>query len=481
MLHTGRNIISLIFSRVLAGVILFIIYTRLAQYLGPEAAGQFGVLSVYLTVFSFFVDLGMSQLVIKKVSEDQTHAGKYLSNYFFIQTFLGLVFMLIMDAIVLFSDYPQIVKNSLYIAGFALLFAAMSLPFRSVINAFQKLTVIAKVNFFNSVINATFMVLAIVFRRHIFFLSFISVSVALFDVFVYWFIVHKKFAPFKFEIDWSFVKQLFIWAAPFTALTFFSVYNRIDTLLLSHMRDFTEVGYYSAAYKFWDTLAYLPGVIGISLYPFFAERLSKNLKSDVKRGLEAYTRYLVAMALPLAVGAFLLADQITVSFYGPEFKPAADALWLLVTAVCILIIYAPVNSVIISQETKAATKITGFNLFFNLIMNLILIPRFGFVAAAVVTVASETIQWLGYTYIVKKRVVDFVFFKNFIKPAIAVLIMGIVVKFLDDYNVWLAIGAGAISYSAALLLVKFFNKDDWGMFRAAIDVRKPINDNTTNL
>src|ERR1700733_6435257 len=100
MLHIGRNILSLLISRILAAVILFLIYTRLLQYLGPEAAGQFGLLAAYLTVFNFFVDLGMQQLVIKKVSEDRTQASKYLSNYFGIQFLLGVGFMLIMDGLI---------------------------------------------------------------------------------------------------------------------------------------------------------------------------------------------------------------------------------------------------------------------------------------------------------------------------------------------------------------------------------------------
>src|SRR6185295_17234724 len=106
MMHIGRNILSLLISRVLAAAILFLVYTRLIQYLGPEAAGQYGLMAAYLTVFNFFVDLGMQQLVIKKISEDRTQASKYLANYFGIQFVLGLVFMLIMDAIIFTSHYP---------------------------------------------------------------------------------------------------------------------------------------------------------------------------------------------------------------------------------------------------------------------------------------------------------------------------------------------------------------------------------------
>lgn len=474
MQHIGRNIISLIFSRVLSGIVLFLIYTRLAQYLGPEAAGQYGLLAAYVTVFNFFIDLGMSQLVIKKISEDRTNSSKYLSNYFTVQFILAILFMLIMDLSVLLSNYPTFVKNALYVAGFGLLVSTLSLPARSVISAFQRLTVIAKVNFFNSMINGGMMVLAIVFRQNILFLSFISVSVGLFDFIVYSYLVNKNFTPFKFSFDKVFIKQLFIWTFPFTLLTFFSVYNRVDTLLLSHLRSFVETGYYTAAYKFWDTLAFLPAVIGVSLYPFFAEQLSKGRLDNVKTGLETYTRYMIALAVPLSVGAYMLSAKITLSFYGPSFAPAANALWLLVVAVSLLIIYSPVNSLIISQLTKTATKITGFNLFYNITANLILIPKFGFVAAAAVTVGSELIQTIGYTYIIKKRIVNFTFYRYFIKPIIASLGMAAVIFVLKNYNVWLVIAVGGLVYLVVLFSIKFFYKEDWNMFKSAIDIRQQL-------
>src|SRR3989338_10550715 len=236
MLQIGRNIASLIFSRVLAGIVLFLIYTRLAVYLGPEAAGQYGLLAGYVTVFSFFIDLGMSQLVIKKISEDKQHASKYLGNYFMIQLLLAFGFMLLMDVIVYFADYPELVKNSLYMASLGLFLSTLSLPFRSVINSFQRLTIIARVNFFNSLVNGAMMAMAIYFRQDLFFLSLISVAVGLFDLIVYAVIVHFKLVRFVPEFDKQFWKSLWVATIPFTLLTLFSVYNRIDTLLIPNLR-----------------------------------------------------------------------------------------------------------------------------------------------------------------------------------------------------------------------------------------------------
>lgn len=482
MLHIGRNILSLVLSRVLSGVVLFLIYTRLVQYLGPEAAGHFGLLGSYLTVFAFFVDLGMSQLVIKKMSEDASHMGKYLTNYFLIQLGLGVLFMGIMDIFVFFADYPEHVKNALYVAAAGLLLSSLSLPFRSVIVAVQRLTINAQVNFFNAFINAGIMALAIIMRQDVFFLAFISVGVALFDLIIYGFVVNRKFAKFTLDFDWQFIKQLFLWNTPFMLLTFFSIYNRVDGLILPHFRSFVENGYYAAAYKFWDTLAFFPGLLGISLYPFFAQSISRNLKDDVRRGLETYTRYMIAVAVPMAAATFLLAEVITLEFFGKEFLPAADALWLLVLAVSILFIYTPANSLMISQLTGVATKVTGFTFFFNITMNLLLIPKYGFVAAAAVTAASELIQTIGYTYFIKTRIIKFHFFRHFYKPVAATAVMCLFLYFYKDHNLWLVMGGGAAIYAAGLLVLRFFQRSDWDLLKAAVNIKQSVApDSNTNI
>jgi len=474
MKHIGRNIISLVISRALAAVILFLIYTRLIQYLGPNAAGEYGLLSAYLTVFSFFVDLGMQQLVIKKVSENKAEAGKYLVNYFGIQFLLGLFFMGIMDVLILTGHYPPVVRNALFLASFGLLLSSLTMPLMAIINSFQRLSIIAKVNFVNSIINGTMMVLAITFRKNIFFLAFIPGIVSLFDIVVYSFLVHKKFAKFTFQIDFKFWKQMFVWNMPFMLLTIFSIYNRIDTLILPHLRGFTENGYYTAVYKFWDTLAFLPAVVAASLYPFFAEALARGERQSVTHVLETYTRYMIAVGVPLTVGAFLLSNRLTLAFYGAAFAPAAPALWLLVAAVSVLIIYAPVNSLIVSQMTKTATKITGINLVFNLGLNLLLIPKYGFVAAAVITLCSEIIQWAGYTYFVNRRILKYKSLPYFTKPIMAAAVMAIIILASKNFNLWIVIITGGIVYGVVLLALRFFKKEDWELFKTSINFRQRI-------
>ena len=475
MLYIGRNILSLIFSRVLSAVILVLIYFRLVSYLGPEAAGQYGLQAAYLVVFAYFVDLGIQQLVIKKMSESREEVGKYLSNYFGIQFLLGLVFASIMAAIVLNANYPPLVERALLVTTLGLFLSSMTMPFMAVINAFERFKIIAAVNFINAMINAVMMLVAITTNRSIFFLAFIPVLISTFDILVYSFIVNRKFAPFTFKFDFKFWKYLLVLSLPFIPLTIFSIYNRIDSLLLPHLRNFMESGYYTAAYKFWDLLAFVPGALGAVLYPYFAGKIFRGELNDARKVLETYTRFMIALAVPLTIGAYLLADKLLLTLLQDNsFAPAAPALWILVAAVSVLMIYVPVNTIMVSQRTKTATAITGFTLFFNLTANLILVPRYGFVMAAIITFISELIQLIGYTYVVKTKVINFNYLSNYVKPVIAGLVMGVAVYYLRQYNLFAVLAAGALVYLTVLLIVRFFHKEEWELLKDTLNYRKKV-------
>ncbi|OGE73645.1 MAG: hypothetical protein A3C49_00310 [Candidatus Doudnabacteria bacterium RIFCSPHIGHO2_02_FULL_42_25] len=475
MLHIGRNILSLITSRVLSAIILLLIYFRLPEYLGADAMGKYGLQASYLIVFAYFVDLGMQQLVIKKISENKNEASKYLSNYFGIQFLLGLAFAAIMAVIVLAADYPPIVTKALLVTTVGLFLSSMTMPFMSVLNAFERFKVIASINFLNTMINASMILLTIVLHRNILFLAFIPVIVSLFDIAVYSYIVRKRFAHLKFKFDYDFWRQLFIWNLPFIPLTLFSIYNRVDTLLLPHLRDFTETGFYTVAYKFWDLLAFIPGAVGAVLYPYFASRLFMGELTEARRVVQTYTKFMIALGVALTVGAALLAERLLETLLRTtEFAPAAPALWLLVAAVSVLMVYAPVNSIMISQRTKTATKITGITLAFNLIMNILLVPKFGFVMAAVITLFSELIQLTGYTYIVRTKILNFKYFENFLKPFIAGLIMGVAIYYFKDRSIYLLLPAGGVIYLAGLLLMRFFTKEDIDLIKTTFNFRKKV-------
>jgi O-antigen/teichoic acid export membrane protein len=177
---------------------------------------------------------------------------------------------------------------------------------------------------------------------------------------------------------------------------------------------------------------------------------------------------MLAASLPMAVGGAILSSKLIRLVAGPEYAPAAPVLAILIWAPAILFIYIPVNSLVISQLTKKAVMITGANVVVNIVGNLLLIPHFGIKAAAIMTVASESLQGIFYFYFVKKNITGFKFFANAYKPLFSALVMGAVLWPFRDKSLIITLPTGAIVYGLMLAVTRFVTKEDWGLVKNLI-------------
>lgn len=463
----SKNIMWLSVSRVISLGLLFLAYTQLFRYLGPEASGQFQFVLSYCTLFGVVIDFGIQQYIIKKISEDRSQAKRYFHNFLAVEAVLAFVVYGAMISIAYFNGYEPVVLKGIMVAGLGTAFHGLTYPFLAVITAFYDLKKAAFLNFISSVINVGVIFLTIWVGGSIVMLTSQQVIYCVLALVMYYRYVHAYIGkPEVFKglrtLDFNLVKSIFIAALPFAMLVGFStIYNRIDIVLITNILGYTQTGLYTAAYKFFDLLAFFPAVVSHSLYPVFATLMAERKIGEVRQILEKYLRFMAAIALPLATGGMLLSEPIILLLAGEEFRAAAPALAILVWAPAILFLYVVVNSLVISQLTKFATAITGVNVVINIVGNILLLPRLGIMAAAIMTLVSEALQGLFYFYFVKTRITQFAFLKNLWQPFIAAAVMGFVVYYLRDQFLAIPVIVGGGVYGLILLVLGFFQKEDW--------------------
>jgi O-antigen/teichoic acid export membrane protein len=182
-----------------------------------------------------------------------------------------------------------------------------------------------------------------------------------------------------------------------------TLFFKIDVPLLQSLQGSTVVGLYSAAYKWVDALNIIPAYSTIALFPV----MSRQAGEDKPALLRSYTigiKLLVALALPLAVATTFVAPALMLLLGGSEYLPhSAIALQIMIWSIPFGWINSITNYVLIAlgQQTKL-TRAFIIGLSFNLIANLILIPRFSYIAAAAITILSELVEGLPFYYYVEK-------------------------------------------------------------------------------
>ncbi|HEX8967624.1 MAG TPA: polysaccharide biosynthesis C-terminal domain-containing protein, partial [Chloroflexota bacterium] len=206
-------------------------------------------------------------------------------------------------------------------------------------------------------------------------------------------------------------------------------------------------GAYAAAYKVSEGAGIISSSLTLALFP----RLSRGvaLLGAYRMGL----RVLLQVGLPLAVGIGLLSEPIVAIVGGRDYLPDSAI------ALAILICYLPLSYVngltqyvlIAANRQRLLTGAFVAALIFNVGANVALIPRFGFVGAAWVTVASEVVLLIPFQLAVNRVIQGVSVFGEARRPLLATLLMAPVVWWLRDaIHPLAAIAAGMLIYPLAL-------------------------------
>jgi O-antigen/teichoic acid export membrane protein len=471
MASPSKNIAWLTISRVVALGLLFVAYQQLFRYLGPFASGQYQFVLSFVTIFGIVIDFGIQQYVIKKMSEDTSQVKRYFQTFVAVEVVLSVAVYGALMLVTSLADYDPQVKRGIALAGLGIVLNGLCYPYLAVMSTYVDLKKVAGINLLSSVVNAAMIFLAIAFHRSFVFIAAQQIIAGGLSLGIYHHLVRRYIGrPEALKALWSFdaplMRRMLIAAIPFALLVGFStLYNRLDVVLISHVLGYEQTGLYTAAYKFFDLISFFPAVISHSLYPVFAALLSQGNIGDARRLLERYLRLLIAVAIPLGVGGSLLAGNIIALLAGPQFAQAGPILAVLVWAPAILCVYIVVNTMVISQLTKRAMVITGINVLVNVTGNILLLPRFGIVAAAIMTLVCESLQAVAYFYFVRTNITTYRFWRFFPRPLIAAFVMGVVVYFVRGLPLPVAVVTGAAVYAGMLVLLGFFKPEDYAVLK----------------
>lgn len=464
MRQIGRNMLSLGLSRITSGLLLFFVFTRLAAYLGPSDFGKFSLILAYYTIFLLFVDLGISRYVIKRISEDKSQAPVYLGNFFVAQLVLAILVSILFVFIPKWFGYEPEVSRAMFYTGLGLLLAALSIPFAAIVQAWQRIHLLALVYFLDSLIRAVWLILAILWQKDLVFIFSVYILTGVLDIFLYSLLTHKIVRP-SFVLDRKLVRQLFWFGVPFAFISGFEILiAKVDVVIQKFFLPFTQVGYYSAAYRFLDFLTFVPAVVAISLFPVLSE-LPDLRTAEVRAVLDRYNRYMVVLAVPLGVAITLFADKIIFVLFGPDYGNAVLLFRILIWATVVTFLYAVPNVLMQVKKTRTAVWILAFAALFNAALNVLLVPRYGIVASAWLTVATYLLVAGSYVYY-SKQIAVYSFAPYIFWPVFASAVMGGGLWLVRDFNIFLITGLAFGIYFAVLRLSGFLSQDDWRFLRS---------------
>lgn len=465
----AKNTGVLFLASIISYVLGFFYIMYISRYLGVEG---FGILSFALAltgIFGIFNDMGLKSLAVREIAKEKALAEKYLGNILTMKFFMCLITLGLIATTIHLLGYPSKTIKVIYILAFSVAVNSFSELFYSIFQAYERM----KYQSLGQILNSCLMLIGILFgistNFNVVGFAFIYLIVNLI-VLVYAFGISswEFFSP-KIEIDLTFWKVTIKEAIPFgiTGVTGL-IYTYSDSVMLSVMKGDEVVGWYNAAYKLVLILLFIPQVINLTIFPSMC-RFYIYDKNSLKSIYEQYFRIMLMVGIPLGIGTLLLAKRIILLIFGIEYMQSVIVLQILIWTIVFTFAGAPfVKLFECSNRQVIVTKISFVCVILNVLINLLLIPKFSYIGSSVATVITECFfvsLIIYYAYKTDNGININIILKLLIKILFADLMMGVFIMSFDNLNIFILILLAVLLHLGMVYILGGINKDDRELFK----------------
>lgn len=227
----------------------------------------------------------------------------------------------------------------------------------------------------------------------------------------------------------------------------------LDSVLLGFFLGATAVGFYGAAYKPVTVLLAMPTTYFVGLFPALSRTYSASHET-FREILVRSLRLAWIFALPIGVGGMFLAAPVINILFGPAYANSVPALRILSWSAVFVILRGTYRQALnATHRSRLDLWCGGISVAVNIILNLLLIPRYGIIGAALSIVTADVLWFAMAAYHSHRHIVQVNLLPLLLPSTIAAAVMGIC--FLMSQSLfWIAQAAvGLVAYFGILLLL----------------------------
>jgi len=195
-----------------------------------------------------------------------------------------------------------------------------------------------------------------------------------------------------------------------------SIYMKIDQVMIKEMLGAEQVGLYAAAVRLSEAWYFVPMAITSSVFPAIINAKKQSEVLYYQRLQKLYD-LMVWLAVAIALPTTFLAPWVIRVLYGEAFLPAAGVLSIHIWAgVFVFLGVASGKWLLTENYTRIAFYRTFIGAIVNVVLNIILIPKYGINGAASATLISYFVATFSMGFIAKTRRQVVLMLKSFLLP-----------------------------------------------------------------
>jgi PST family polysaccharide transporter len=363
----------------------------IARYLGPANFGELAYVVSALIFFQTLSRAGLDGILVRELSLNPQNSEEIIGTAFCIKLISGTLSYLLAISLFYCFEGPNLTLL-IALAGITLFFQSMDileLWFQS--QSQNKKSVIAKLIAY-SIVNIGRIFLIITEQSITYFALFVGLEMV-FAAFSLAFIYTRKLTLFNWKASKTLTVKLLKESWPYL-LSGLSIvlYMRIDQLLIRNLMTSESLGLYAAGVAISAQLSFIPVIIQKTITPFITRKKAESEQQYnqwIKKLFFGYAVFGWLICIPF----YFFAEHLIVLLYGEVYRASSEVLAIhIFTNLFINMGIAQTIWMVLEGRGKLALAKTLVGLCVCIICNLILIPQYGIVGAAISAVLAQASQ-----------------------------------------------------------------------------------------
>lgn len=381
----------IIFGRIAQMFISFIISMITARYLGPSNYGVINYVNSYISFFTAVCNLGLNSVIVKELIDRPDSQGETMGTVIGLRIISSILSIAsIMSCIGIIFDNNAVYMTVAVLQSLILFFNAFEM-----IEYWYQSKLMSKRSAIIGIIAylcmSIYRVFILVMQKSVEWFAF-ATTLDNAVVAILLLICYKKDGGPKFKFSSKLAKEIlkksihFMWSSLMVA-----AYSEMNKILLGTLIDDTSVGYYSAALSLCNTWPFILKAIIDSAKPVIIGYHNTDYNLYIKRLRQLYATIFyagAAVATIFTIGAPLIIGIIYGKDYSASVMPLRIISWY--TSFSYLGV-ARSTWMICEGNQKFEKVLATCGAISNLIMDVLFIPRFGAVGAAIATLMTQVL------------------------------------------------------------------------------------------
>jgi len=476
-------------TKILMQIIQVAVTIVVARVAGASVLGTVAFGMAYVSMFIFISDLGLGSAHIKLVSEGEDEAScngtfiriqAVLAGAFFIVVllfYLGQKYVFnyqfespVHEEVIMVTLIAVTISRALYI--FKACFMAKTEQAKQDIPAFIELILFQTMRLI--VVLIGYKALAIAFSK----LASIVLTAPLY------FFLFKNYLVGAF--DRKLARKYFLISVPVMIITIsdsFTFY--IDKVLLQHLTNSAEVGYYVAGFKIGSFIMMIGTSVGLLFFPTFSRAISENNFDRINTIIEKYEHFSLAFVFPATALLAIFSDLIVNVILGAEYVKTIPVLAVINISAFTYTLITPYGNVLSGKGLfKLLAKIYLADLVFFIIMVPVTVHtgllNLGSTGLALSVLGARVFMGILFIIFVGRRMKQIK-----LVPGLKLLLFGI----LYSVGAFLVYREYPMTLTQKLLfafiyfagywglatLFRFIRRKDWAMISDLLNLKKMLN------